>query len=184
MPEGLEFYHVSPIPWDVTVMDSTDYEKRPHYELFREPLNTDFLSIDRFLSDRKLEAAFEAVRLKIVPRAPSRKTCLFAFVCVQCARWFKRSSSARRSGTILRVTPTSDSTIFLTDLIWRNVAANVLMKDVWRLEEFPYPSNDRDEALAKIAGAYWRGENPRRVEMDSRPECLIDGRLNVLAKVE
>jgi len=179
---GVEFYHVS---WSRRftvgqIMRAADFQLRPHYELFREPPESQFLSIPRFLPDRRLEAEFERVRLRVAPHAPSRRTCLFAFVCKECAQWFRSSAPDRNNGQIIRTAIDSGGSAFVSDLVWRNVAANVLLRDFWRSTDFPFPTADQDSALASVAQAYWQGDDPTVCGLETRPEVLIQGNLMVL----
>ena len=176
LDRGLQFFHVSPTPELMPGrVVSKHYKSRPHYELFREPPRRQFARIARFPSDRRLEAAFEQVRQEVAAEAPSRKSAIFTFLCWECAVWFRDQAPERRGGTIFRFRPSQDSTIFVTDLIWRNVAANVLLRDGWRDPSFPFPAETQDEALNAVARAYWTGENPESLGLGSRPEALIDG---------
>jgi hypothetical protein len=162
-------------------MRTVDYPHRPHFELFREPPSPEFLHIDRFLPDRLLEATFESVRQEQAPHAPSRKTSVFTFVCRGCAEWFRDNSSQRREARIVVVSVTPSSRVFVADLSWRNVAANVLLQDRWREPEFPFQEKTQMEALRRVAEAYWRGESPDAYKLGTIPEALIDGEVIVVS---
>lgn len=177
---GVNLYHVSVTEIaEGSILRSDDYRLRPQYELFRDLPRPDFLVIPRFLQDRQLESAFESVRRRLNPQAPSRMTSLFAFICLDCALWFRTSSSSRHNASIVRFEPLASGRIFITDLVWRNLAANVLLKNSWELKEFPFPSSNQLSALTRVADAYWTGEHPEAYSMDSRPEALIVGDVKV-----
>lgn len=177
---GLTFFHVSPTPLATgEVLLSENYESRPHYELFREPPRREFPQMPRFWYDRRLEAAFEEARQAIASQAPSRRSAIFAFTCEDCVIWFRKRS--REGSVIAKVSPLSSSVVFVTDLVWRNLAANVLLRDSWQDPEFPFRVRTQTEALERVAEAYWGGENPKRFGLGSRPEALIEGRVAVCA---
>ena len=181
---GVTFHHLTRVSLrDGLVMRSRDFRQRPQYELFRKPPSPEFYRIARFLSDRRLEAAFEEVRRTVSSSAPSRKTAIFAFLCEQCAMWFRDNSSlARKDATIVRLSVSPSAEIFVTDLVWRNLAANVLLGDRWKDPSFPFPSSRPEEALRRVAEAYWRGENPDGYGLGTRPEALIEGEVVVAAR--
>ena len=175
---GLRFFHVSHAPLKSgSTLLSEDYRKRPHFELFREPLRAAFLKIPRFLSDRRLEAALEKARQAIAPQAPSRRSAIFTFVCERCAVWFRDTS--RKGGVVVEASLMPSSVIFVSDLVWRNFGANVLLKDGWQDDTFPFPVQSQAEGLKRIAEAYWSGENPESIGSNSRPEALIEGGVTI-----
>lgn len=176
---GVRFFHVSinMLQPGVT-LSSADFDVRPHYEQFRSPPLKKFLSNPRFLMDRQLEAVFEQVRLMNAPDAPSRKSAIFSFICRECADWFRQRS--RIGGIITELIPLSGAKIFISDLIWRNIAANILLKSAWQDAQFPFRVETEEEALWKIAEAYWNGQNPRRYGFGTCPEALIEGRVKII----
>jgi len=179
---GLRFFHVSLVLYAAGErLHSKDYRDRPQNNFFREPPPPKFLGDPKFENYRRLEMAFESVRQGFAPQAPSRRSAIFCFPCRECAVWFRDRS--RTSGTLLELQPTSTSSVFLTDLVWRNVASNVLGNEAWREPEFPFRVHSQARALKRVAEAYWRGEDPRKFQLDTRPEALIVGEAVVVAEV-
>ena len=151
------------------------------YELFRHPPSPEFLSIPRFSSDRLLEATFEEVRKTIAIAAPSREYAIFTFLCEQCATWFRENSdAARKEATIVKLDVRPGSKIYVTDLVWRNIAAQVLLMHRWREPDFPFPSSSQLDGLRRVAEAYWQGRDPDAYGLGTIPEALIDGETVVL----
>ncbi len=175
----VRFFHVSiSMLQPGIILSSSDFDIRPHYELFRSPPLKKFLSNPRFLKDRQLEAVFEQVRLMNAPDAPSRKSAFFSFICKACADWFQQRS--RIGGVITELIPLSEAKIFISDLVWRNIAANILLKSAWQDAQFPFLIETEEEALWKIAEAYWSGQNPKRYGFGTRPEALIEGKVTII----
>lgn len=177
LENGLQFFHVSPNPLQTqTVIESENFKNRPHYELFRKPPQRQYLDNPRFLSDRKLEKVFEQIRQKVNPLAPSREKSLFTFICRDCAIWFCNRS--RKNGFVYEVLPALDSKVFVSDLVWRNVAANTILKSAWKKNDYPFSVKSEIEALKVIAKLYWEGENPVEYSLScNRPEALILGQI-------
>lgn len=179
---GLRFFHVSLVPRAAGErLQSKDYRQRPHYNFFRRPPPTELLGDPDFENYRRLEATFESVREEIASQVPSRKSAIFCFPCNQCADWFRNRS--RGGGIILELLPDSLASVFFTDLVWRNVASNVLRTDAWTEPEFPFRVPSQAQALQRVAQAYWRGEDPRNYGLDTRPEALIQGEAAVVNEV-
>jgi len=108
--------------------------------------------------------------------APSRKRAVFAFVCKKRTEWFRDNSSAeRKKAIIVSLIVAPDAKIYVTDLVWRNLAAQVLLKDRWRDADFPFQADAQLDALRQVAEAYWRSDNPDSFGLGTFPEALIDG---------
>ena len=178
---GTRLFHVSLSPVDKgRVLRSRDYEERPHYEFFREVPRPEFLEDSNFVLYRQLEATFENVRKAIARGAPSRRSAIFVFPCLECATWFRDRS--RKEGIIIELSPLPSSTVFIADLVWRNVATNVLRGNEWQEPDFPFRVDTKTDALRRIAEAYWGAEDPRPFGLVSRPEMLIDGEAVVIGQ--
>jgi hypothetical protein len=172
---GYRFYHVSPFVLPIgQIFSPTTYKSRPHYELFRNPPKLELLSDPGFESYRQLEAIFEEARNAVAATAPQRSRALYAFVCLECAHWFSQFSRKGAPVYEIEIEPSAD--VFISDLVWRNMAASVLKKpDRFRESDFPFQAINEEDAARKTAEAYWKGSWPSQ----SRPEALIDGEVKI-----
>ncbi len=153
------------------ILHSRDFRLRPHYGFFDPPARPLAACSQRHVTYRIVERAFEAVRQVTNPDAPQRMVAIYAFPCLACASWFRDRS--RRGGAVWALHPQAGSRFFAGDLLWRNLATNVILKDAWLRPSFPFVVGSSVEALERAAETYWRGiaRSPSR----SRPELLIDG---------